>query len=84
MSFFPNIGEPILKKGLKEIDVEIDRNGECRFAANFDEEKHKDRMTPEMICQFESARHGQFRLEQLGITEILSADKISYSTNKFC
>ncbi len=40
-------------------------------------------MTPEMICQYESACHGQFRLQRLGITEILSADKISYSTNKF-
>ena len=41
-------------------------------------------MTPEMICQFESARHGQYRLERHGISEILSADKISYSTHKFC
>lgn len=41
-------------------------------------------MTPEMICFYESARHGQYRLEQLGISEILGADKISYSTNKFC
>ena len=41
-------------------------------------------MTPEMICQFESAKHGQYRLERLGITDILSADKISYSTHKFC
>lgn len=81
--FFPHIGEPILKKGLKEIEVEIDRNGICQFNENFEEEKFKDRMTPEMICQYESAREGQFRLEKLGVTEILSADKISYSTNKF-
>jgi hypothetical protein len=81
--FFPHIGEPILKKGLKEIEVEIDRNGLCQFNENFEEEKFKDRMTPEMICQYESAREGQYRLEKLGVTEILSADKISYSTNKF-
>lgn len=56
--FFPHIGEPILKKGLKEIEVEIDRNGICQFNDNFDEEKFKDRMTPEMICQYESARFG--------------------------
>jgi hypothetical protein len=48
--FFPHIGEPILKKGLKEIEVEIDRNGLCQFNENFEEEKFKDRMTPEMIC----------------------------------
>lgn len=82
--FFPTIGEPIHKKNLREIEVEIDRNGECKFNANFDEEKFKDRMTPEMICQYESARHGQYRLELLGISDILSADKISYSVNKFC
>jgi hypothetical protein len=46
--FFPHIGEPILKKGLKEIEVEIDRNGLCQFNENFEEEKFKDRMTPEM------------------------------------
>ena len=40
-------------------------------------------MTPEMICQYESACHGQFRLQRIGIVEIVSADKISYSTNKF-
>ena len=37
--FFPDIGEPILKKGLKEIEVEIDRNGECKFTGNYDKEK---------------------------------------------
>ena len=84
MRFFPNIGEPILKKGLKEIEVLVDRDGRCKFDKKFDIEKQKDRMTPEMICQYESARHGQHRLEKIGITEILSADKISYSTNKFC
>jgi len=82
--FFPQIGSPILKKGLKEIEVEQDRNGFCRLNANFEMERHKDRMTPEMICQYESARHGQYRLDLLGIQEILSADKISYSTHKFC
>lgn len=54
--------EQILKNGLKEIEVEIDRNGECKFTRNFEEERFKDRMTPEMICQYESACHGQFRL----------------------
>ncbi len=49
-SYFPGIGEPILKKGLKEIEVEVDRNGECKFSQNFDEEKFKDRMTLEMSC----------------------------------
>ena len=48
--FFPQIGSPILKKGLREIEVEIDRNHECRLNANFELERHKDRMTPEMIC----------------------------------
>jgi hypothetical protein len=58
VQYFPHIGEPILKKGLKEIEVEIDRNGECKFTDKFDAEKFQDRMTPEMICYYESARHG--------------------------
>ena len=49
-SFFPQIGSPILKKGLKEIEVEQDKKGLCKFNSNFEEEKFKDRMTPEMIC----------------------------------
>ena len=60
------------------------RDGQCEFTKQFDGERFKDRMTPEMICQYESALHGQYRLDKLGITAILSADKISYSTNKFC
>lgn len=41
-------------------------------------------MTPENICQYETARFGQNRLHKLGIQRILDANKISYSTNKFC
>ena len=37
-----------------------------------------------MICQYESARFGQNRLHNLGVEKILDANKISYSTNKFC
>lgn len=33
---------------------------------------------------FESAQFGQYLLNRIGIKEISSADKISYSTNKFC
>jgi len=81
---FPQIRDQILKNGMKETEIEIDRNGVCNFnQSKYVPERFKDRMTPEMICQFESACHGQYRLQRLGITEILSADKISYSTNKF-
>ena len=37
--FFPQIGEPILKKGLKEIEVLVDRDGRCKFDKKFDIEK---------------------------------------------
>lgn len=37
--WFGYIGEPILKKGLKDIEVEIDRNGECKFTESFDAER---------------------------------------------
>jgi hypothetical protein len=35
---------------LKESEIDIDRNGECKFTDKFDEESFKERMTPEMIC----------------------------------
>jgi hypothetical protein len=69
---------------LKDYDIEVNRDGYCRFQKNFEPEKFKERMTPENICQYESARFGQNRLRKLGITRILDANKISYSTNKFC
>ena len=81
---FPDINEAILKKGLKDYDIEVTRDGQCRFQKNFEVEKFKERMTPENICQYETARFGQNRLHTLGIERILDANKISYSTNKFC
>lgn len=83
VDYFPQFREQILKNSLKESEIDIDRNGECKFTEKFDEERFKERMTPEMICQYESALHGKYRLEKLGITQILSADKITPSIGKF-
>ena len=56
---FPQIRDQILKNGMKETEIEIDRNGICNFnQSKYVPERFKDRMTPEMICQFESACHG--------------------------
>ena len=56
---FPQIRDQILKNGMKETEIEIDRNGVCNFnQSKYVPERFKDRMTPEMICQFESACHG--------------------------
>ena len=37
IDFFPQIREQILKNSLKESEIEIDRNGECKFTDKFDE-----------------------------------------------
>lgn len=58
MQFFPQMREQILKNSLKESEIDIDRNGECKFTEKFDEERFKEKMTPEMICQYEAAIHG--------------------------
>jgi hypothetical protein len=50
VDFFPQFREQILKNSLKESEIDIDRNGECKFTEKFDEERFKERMTPEMIC----------------------------------
>ncbi len=41
-------------------------------------------VTPEMICQYESALYGEVMLRIRGIQEITKADKISYASNKYC
>jgi len=40
-------------------------------------------VTPEMICQYESALYGEAMLRIRGIKEITKADNISYATNKY-
>jgi len=40
-------------------------------------------VTPEMICQYESALYGEVMLRIRGIKEITKADNISYATNKY-
>ena len=50
LQFFPQIREQILKNSLKESEIDIDRNGECKKTDKFDIESFKEKMTPEMIC----------------------------------
>lgn len=82
--YFTIFNEQVLRKTLKEIDVEIDRNQDAFLAHDESiEDKIKNLITPENICQYESAEFGMRRLNKLGIRRITNANKISFAANKF-
>jgi hypothetical protein len=64
--------------------VEVDRLQTCSLAQDYKDEQFKSLITPENICQYESALYGEHTLKTVGIRDITNADKISYATNKFC
>lgn len=82
--FFSYINDQILKKIIKEIHVEVDRNQTCALAQEYKDEQFRQLVTPENVCQYESAQYGEQMLKRAGIREITNADKISYASNKFC
>jgi len=45
----------MLKKFIKEIHVEVNRDGICSKNCQMADETFKNMLTPEMICRFESA-----------------------------
>jgi hypothetical protein len=77
-------GDQILKKIIKDISVEVDRNQVCALTETDTEDARRAKLTPEEICQYESALFGEYQLKLRGIDEITNADKISYAVNKFC
>lgn len=48
------------------------------------DETIRNLITPESICQYESALFGEAQLRQLGIEKITNAEKISRASNKYC
>jgi transcription initiation factor TFIID subunit 1 len=64
--------------------VEVDRNQTCSLQSDYKDEQFRQLITPEQICQYESAQFGEQMLKRVGIRDITNADKISYATNKFC
>lgn len=82
--YFPYINDQILKKIIKEINVEVDRNQMCYYNQEFNDQQFNSLITPENLCQYESAQFGEQMLKKVGIKDISNADKISYATNKFC
>lgn len=82
-SLFPNVTEQILKKHLKEIGVDVDKNI-CFYSSHkLPNQKHESLISPENICQYESCLRGIFKLRQLGIKNLTNSDKISYACNKY-
>lgn len=74
----------MLKKFIKEIQVEVTREQKCRSTEKLSDETIKNLITPEMICQYESARYGEAMLRMKGIDNITNAEKIPYANNKYC
>ena len=57
--YFSYINDQILKKIIKDINVEVDRNQICSLAQEYKDEQFKSLITPENICQYESALYGE-------------------------
>ena len=74
----------MLKKFIKDIDVEVDRDQICKSNKQLSDETKANLIKPEEICQYESALYGEAMLRQKGIKNITNADKISYASNKYC
>lgn len=81
LRMFNDFNEQIFKKFLKEIKVEEDRNHNC-YRTNL-EESLQIKELPEKVCRFEVAQAAHYRLRQCGIRNLVSADKITYATNKY-
>lgn len=73
----------MLKKFIREIQVEVNRDQICSSTKQLSEETIKNLITPEMICRYESALYGEAMLRMHGIENITNADKISYASNKY-
>jgi hypothetical protein len=80
---FSYLTDQMLKKFIKEISVEVNRDQVCSSTRQLSDETIKNLITPEMICQYESALYGEAMLRQRGIENITNADKISYASNKY-
>jgi len=78
------LNDQTLKKFIKEIDVVVDKDVIKLNTKGESEESIKNLVTPEMICQYESAIFGEQMLKIKGIQKITKADKISYASNKYC
>ena len=74
----------MLKKFIKEFSVEVNRDQICSCTKQLSDETFKNLITPEKICQYESALYGEAMLRMKGIMNITNADKISYASNKYC
>lgn len=94
---FPFFGEQVIRKFLKEANIELDREGFLYVAVtpmlgqlddtkNFDAAQEYCFLTQEQICQYESSLRGDTLLKALGIREPahLFPDKISVAANRFC
>ena len=85
---FP-LPEQMIKKFIKEISVEVDKQGWCTYNDREGQKQLTDvpvsnLITPEKACRYESAQFGAAMLKIRGIKNITNGDKISYASNKYC
>ena len=73
---FSYLTDQMLKKFMKDISVEVNRDQICSSTGQLSEETKKNLITPEMICQYESALYGEAMLREKGIENITNAEKI--------
>lgn len=82
--FFHVFNDQVLRKALKEVGVDVDRGQEaCISYEESIEDKIKTLITPENVCQYESAEHALRKLKKIGIIGITNSNKISFAVNKF-
>ena len=76
---FP-LPEQMIKKFIKEISVEVDKQGWCTY----NDCEGQKQLTAEKAYRYESAQFGATMLKIRGIKNITNGDKISYASNKYC
>jgi hypothetical protein len=81
---FSYLTDQMLKKFIKDISVEVNRDQVCSSTSQLSDETKANLIRPEEICQYESALYGEAMLRIKGIDNITNADKISYASNKYC
>lgn len=71
---------------MRDIQIDIQREF-CKAQGGLNslsDDTIKSLISPEEICQYESARFGEVNLSKLGIEWLKKAGKISYACNKYC
>ena len=84
-TMFPNVTSSNMKKYLGDINIAMyktDTSEKCYFTA-IPTDENFIRTSPEEICQFESAEQAIFKIREMGINNIVGAEKVSFAVKKY-